>query len=100
LKKNISLVLGSGGARGLAHIGIIHWLEEHDYKIQSISGCSMGALIGGIYAAGKLEDFENWVRAITRADIVKLLDLSWSKSGLVKGDRIIHQENYCICGKF
>jgi NTE family protein len=87
--KSVSLVLGSGGARGLAHIGVIHWLEENDYRIESISGCSMGALIGGIYAAGKLEDFEHWVRAITKVDIVSLLDLSFSKSGLVKGDRII-----------
>ena len=75
---------------GLAHIGVIHWLEEHDFNIQSISGCSMGALIGGIYAAGKLDDFEHWVRAISKADIVKLLDLSWGKSGLVKGDKIIN----------
>lgn len=90
MKKNISLVLGSGGARGLAHIGVIHWLEEHDFHIESISGCSMGALIGGIYAAGKLDEYESWVRAITKKDIVKLLDLSWGKSGLVKGDRIIN----------
>jgi NTE family protein len=89
-KKTVSLVLGSGGARGLAHIGVIHWLEENDFKIESISGCSMGALIGGIYAAGKLDDFESWVRAITKVDIVTLLDLSWKKSGLVKGDKIIN----------
>lgn len=89
-KKTISLVLGSGGARGLAHIGVIHWLEENNFKIQSISGCSIGALVGGIYAAGKLDDFENWVRAITKVDIATLLDLSWKKSGLVKGDKIIN----------
>lgn len=89
-KQTVSLVLGSGGARGLAHIGVIHWLEENGYKIESISGCSMGALIGGIYAAGKLDDFESWVRAITKVDIVTLLDLSWKKSGLVKGDKIIN----------
>jgi NTE family protein len=89
-KKTVSLVLGSGGTRGLAHIGVIHWLEENDFKIESISGCSMGALIGGIYAAGKLDDFESWVRAITKVDIVTLLDLSWKKSGLVKGDKIIN----------
>lgn len=87
--KNISLVLGSGGARGLAHIGVIHWLEENDFKIKSISGCSMGALIGGVYAKGKLDDFEHWVRAINKVDIVTLLDISWSKTGLVKGDKII-----------
>ena len=90
MNKKISLVLGSGGARGLAHIGVIHWLDENGFKIKSISGCSMGALIGGIYAAGKLDDFEHWVRAITKVEIVKLLDLSWSTSGLVKGDRIIN----------
>ena len=88
--KTVSLVLGSGGARGLAHIGVIHWLEEHGYKIESISGCSMGALIGGIYAAGKLDEFEHWVRAIDKVDIVTLIDLSFSKIGLVKGDSIIN----------
>jgi len=88
--KSVSLILGSGGARGLAHIGVIRWLEEHNYKIESISGCSIGALIGGIYAAGKLDEFENWIREITKLDIVTLLDLSWSKSGLVKGDKIIN----------
>jgi NTE family protein len=50
--KNLSLVLGSGGARGLAHIGVIRCLEEHGYRIRSIAGCSMGALVGGIHAAG------------------------------------------------
>ncbi len=89
-EKTVSLVLGSGGARGLAHIGVIHWLEENGFKIESISGCSMGALIGGVYAAGKLDDFESWVQAITKVDIVTLLDLSWKKSGLVKGDKIIN----------
>ncbi|MCJ8319816.1 MAG: patatin-like phospholipase family protein [Colwellia sp.] len=89
-QKTVSLVLGSGGARGLAHIGVIRWLEENNYKIESISGCSMGALIGGIYAAGKLDDFERWARAISKVEIIALLDLSWKKSGLVKGDKIIN----------
>lgn len=88
--KTISLVLGSGGARGLAHIGVIHWLEENSYRIGAISGCSMGALIGGIYAAGKLDDYEQWVRAITKRDIIALMDIAWQKSGLVKGDKIIN----------
>ncbi len=89
-QKAVSLVLGSGGARGLAHVGVIHWLEEHGYSIGSISGCSMGALVGGVYAAGKLEEYEEWARAITRLDIVTLLDVAWSKAGLVRGDRIIN----------
>ena len=87
--KEISLVLGSGGARGLAHIGVIRWLEENGYQIKSISGCSMGAVIGGIYASGKLNEFEQWVCAIKKMDIVSLLDISWRKNGLVKGDKII-----------
>lgn len=85
----ISLVLGSGGARGLAHIGIIEELEKRGYEIVSISGCSMGALIGGIYAAGKLDVFNDWIRSIDRFDVLKLLDISWTKSGLVKGDKVI-----------
>ena len=87
--KTVSLVLGSGGARGLAHIGAIKYLEEGGYDIRSISGCSMGALIGGIYACGKLDVFEEWVRAISKLDIVRLLDFSWGKQGLVEGERII-----------
>ncbi len=87
--KTISLVLGSGGARGLAHIGIINELTAQGYKIESISGCSIGALIGGVYAAGKLPEFEEWVRAIDKTDIVSLLDLTWRPDGLVKGDKII-----------
>jgi len=88
--KTVSLVLGSGGARGLAHIGVIHWLEENGYSIESISGCSIGALIGGAYAAGKLDEFEHWVRPITKIDIVTLLDMSWNRRGLVKGDKVIN----------
>ena len=88
--KTVSLVLGSGGARGLAHIGVIRWLHENHYKINAISGCSMGALIGGIYAANKLDEFEHWVCAISKLDIINLLDISWQKTGLVKGDKIIN----------
>ncbi len=89
-RKTVSLVLGSGGARGLAHIGVIHWLEENDFKIKSIVGCSIGAVIGGIYAAGKLDVYEQWVRTLTKVDIVTLLDLSWEKSGLVRGEKLVN----------
>ncbi|EAR61942.1 patatin-like phospholipase family protein [Neptuniibacter caesariensis] len=87
--QSVSLVLGSGGARGLAHIGIINELEKAGYRIESISGCSIGALIGGVYAAGKLAEFEAWVRAIDKTDILSLLDLTWRSDGLVKGDKIM-----------
>lgn len=87
--KTVSLVLGSGGARGLAHIGVIEWLNTHGYEIGSIAGTSIGSLVGGIYAAGKLKVFTNWVRALEKRDVVKLLDLSFRSAGLIKGDRII-----------
>ena len=90
MSKNISLVLGSGGARGLAHIGAIRWLEENGYSIQSIVGCSMGACVGGIYAIGKLDEFEHWVRAIRKRDIVALMDVTLRRAGLVKGDRLFN----------
>jgi NTE family protein len=85
----VSLVLGSGGARGLAHIGIIEWLDDNGYEIRSISGCSMGALIGGIYACGELDTYTDWVRAVDEFDIVRLLDLSWGKAGLFESEKII-----------
>lgn len=88
--KSVSLILGSGGARGLAHIGVIEVLEKNGFEIRSIAGCSMGALVGGIYASGKLDEFEHWVRAINKVDIVSLLDIAWQKHGLVKGDKIIN----------
>lgn len=88
--KSVSLVLGSGGARGFAHIGVIHWLEENGYRIESVSGCSIGALIGGAYAAGKLDDYEKWVRSVSRSDIFRLLDLSWGGNGFFKGERLMH----------
>ncbi len=83
-KKRISLVLGSGGARGMAHIGIIKWLEENNYKIESISGCSMGALIGGFYATGKLDNYVTFLRELDRLGMIKLLDFK-GRGGLVSG---------------
>jgi NTE family protein len=83
------LALGSGGARGLAHIGIIEWLTEHGYRISSISGASMGALVGGIYAAGELDAYKHWVCALRRGDVLRFVDLAFSGAGLIKGDRII-----------
>lgn len=88
-KKDVALVLSSGGARGLAHIGAIEELEAQGYRITSIAGCSMGALIGGVYAAGKLEDFREWMKTINRKKMLKLTDFSLSLNHLVKGNRII-----------
>jgi len=88
--KKTSIGLGSGGARGLAHIGVLRALEESsDYDISSIAGSSMGALVGGLYAAGKMEEYAEWVRKLTLSDIWKLLDFSYSRLGLFKGDRLM-----------
>ena len=89
-KKTISLVLGSGGARGIVHIGIIKWLEEHNYEIQSISGCSMGALVGGFYAAGKLDAYTEWLESIDVLDMLKLLDFKGS-GGFVSGEKLMQK---------
>ena len=89
-KTTVALVLGSGGARGLAHIGVIHELQNRGYDICSISGSSVGALVGGVFAAGKLDDFEEWVCSIKKTDLVKFLDISWGKDGFLKGDKIIN----------
>jgi NTE family protein len=85
----VSLVLGSGGARGLAHIGVIHWLTENGYAIHSISGSSIGALIGGIFATRKLAVCEEWVLALERLHVLRLLDPAFGRSGLFKGERIM-----------
>ncbi|MBK9130234.1 MAG: patatin-like phospholipase family protein [Gammaproteobacteria bacterium] len=87
--KTVSLVLGGGGARGLAHIGVIEWLTENGFEIRSIAGSSMGALVGGIYAAGKLDAYRHWVTALDKGDVLRLLDPNLGFSGLFKGARII-----------
>ena len=88
-KKDVALVLSSGGARGLAHIGAIEELLAHGYRITSIAGSSMGALVGGVYAAGKLEAFRDWVKGIDKKRMLELIDFSLSINHLAKGDRII-----------
>lgn len=91
MKKDITLVLSGGGARGIAHIGVIEELVKLNVNIASISGTSMGALIGGIYAVGKLEEFKQWMLKVNRTKIFKLIDFSFSTQGLVKGERIFNE---------
>lgn len=86
---DVALVLSSGGARGLAHIGAIEELEAQGCNITSIAGCSMGALIGGVYAAGKLEEFREWMKTVDRKKMLELTDFSLSLNHIVKGSRII-----------
>jgi NTE family protein len=88
-RKTISLVLGSGGARGLAHIGVIRVLERQGWKIGAIAGSSMGALIGGFYAAGKLDDYAEWVQELTEFNVLRYLDIAWGGAGMLKGQMLM-----------
>jgi NTE family protein len=86
----VALALGSGAARGLAHIGVLRVLQQAGLQVSGIAGCSMGALIGGIYAAGKLGEYEDWVCELTEFDVLRLLDMTWgSRAGLIKGEAVI-----------
>ena len=88
-KKTISLVLGSGGARGYTHIGVIEELLKHGYDIRSVSGSSMGALIGGLYACGKLDAYKEWVLGLDLIDVAKLVDFSFTGTGIIQGEKVL-----------
>ncbi len=88
MKKTVSLVLGCGGARGFAHIGAIEELLKRGYKINAISGSSMGAAIGGIYAAGKLPEFTDWAKKLTKMETFRLVDFTFSAQGFIRGEKI------------
>jgi NTE family protein len=92
----VSLVLGSGGARGYAHIGVIEELAASGIRVRSIAGSSMGALIGGIHAAGKLDAYRDWVLPLQRFDVLRLLDWTLSGGGFIKGERIDGVVRYLI----
>ena len=86
--KTVSLVLSSGGARGLAHVGVIEELERRGYTITAIAGCSAGALVGGMYAAGKLPEFKDWICNLDRVDVFSLMDFTFSSRGFIKGEKV------------
>ena len=90
MKKNVALVLSSGGARGIGHIGVIEELEKRGYEITSIAGTSMGALVGGVYALGKLEEFKKWMCSLDKLKVFSLVDFTFSSNGLVKGDKVLN----------
>jgi NTE family protein len=89
--KNIALVLSSGGARGLAHIGVIDELCARGYNITSIAGSSMGALVGGLYATNNLDKFRDWIVTIDKMDIFNLIDFTLSSQGFIKGEKIFEK---------
>lgn len=86
--RNVALVLGGGGARGYAHIGAIEALLEHGYTITSIAGTSMGALVGGVYAAGKMQEMKDMILGLTRRQIVSLIDISPGLDHIATGERL------------
>lgn len=88
MKKTVSLVLSSGGSRGLAQIGVIAELERHGFNITSVAGSSIGAVIGGLYAMGKLEEYTQWVSTFNIRDIWGFMDFTLTKHGLLKGERV------------
>ena len=87
--KKVAVVLGAGGARGLAQIGVIQAIEARGYVVAGIAGSSMGALVAGIHAAGSLDDYSRWARALERRHVLRLLDFAFGHPGLIRGDRVI-----------
>jgi NTE family protein len=90
MNNKVALVLSGGGARGIAHIGVIEELEKRGYEITSIAGTSMGAVIGGMYAAGKLEEYKKWMCSLDKIKVFSLVDFTFSADGIVKGDKVLN----------
>jgi NTE family protein len=97
--QKVALALGSGGARGLAHIGVIRKLEEEGFSITSVSGSSMGSLVAGFYAMGRMADFSEWISSLKKRDVYSLMDITLSYSGLLKGDRVFNKMKEIIPDK-
>lgn len=91
MREPVALALGAGGARGLAQIGVIEVLEERGFPIVTISGASSGALVGGVYAAGRLREFDARIRAMSRRDFIRLLDPGFRRAGVLAGKRLVEK---------
>lgn len=94
----MALALGGGGARGYAHIGVIQVLEERGYEIVGISGTSMGALVGGLHAAGRMSEYAEWASALSQRDVLRLLDPSLKAPGVIRGDKIMARVRDLLAG--
>jgi NTE family protein len=94
----IALALGGGGARGYAHIGVIQVLEERGFRIAAIAGTSMGALVGGLHAAGQLPAYADWVGGLTQRDVLRLLDPSLRAPGAIRGEKILARVSELLDG--
>lgn len=98
MTRRVALVLGSGGARGYAHIGVIQVLKERGYQIAGIAGTSMGALVGGLEASGKLEDYTEWVTGLGPRDVLRLMDASPFGAGAIKLERVLGRMSEMLAG--
>jgi len=86
--RTAAVVLGSGGARGYAHIGALQVIRDRGFEVVAVSGSSMGALVGGVYAAGCLDDYTAWVTRLRHLDLLRLVDLSLSAGGAIRGEKV------------
>lgn len=96
--KRVALVLGSGGARGYAHIGAIQVLVERGHEIVAVGGSSMGALVGGLYAAEKLDTYTDWVTGLSQRDVLRLLDPTLSGPGAIRLERVLARMSEILDG--
>lgn len=90
-KIKIGLALGSGAARGWSHIGVINALKKVGIEIDIVAGCSIGSLVGAAYACDRLSALEDWVTSFSYWDVLRLMDLSWQRGGLLRGERVFNQ---------
>ena len=91
--RRVALALGSGGARGYAHIGAVQVLGERGFEIVAVAGSSMGALVGGVMAAGRLDAFTEWAVGLKQRDVLRLIDPAWASAGAMNADRLISHLN-------
>jgi NTE family protein len=96
--KKVALVLGSGGARGYAHIGALQVLNERGYEVTAIAGASMGALVAGLHAAGRLAEYTDWVTGLSPRDVRKLIDPVLPGPGLMKLERVLGRMGEMLSG--
>lgn len=89
-KMKIGLALGSGAARGWSHIGVIKALKQTGIDIDIVAGCSIGSLVGAAYACNKLSALEQWVCSFRYWDVLRLMDVSWGRGGLLRGERVFN----------
>ena len=97
-KNRVALALGAGGARGYAHIGAIAEIQARGYEIVGIAGTSMGAMVGGLFAANALDEYADWVSGLNKRDVASLLDLAISAPGTMKAEKVMAKVSSLLGG--